>query len=115
MRSLQDNGAVVETVFECSSAAGKIAGVIPGLGVAMSSQWQFQTDTEIVDKDFPRPPDFAYVIRVRACEKSRVRDLVREIGGEVPRFGVSRSEPDTATRLQHKAIFLFKNNDSICL
>ena len=84
----QDEGAVFETVFECSSAAGIIAGVTSGLGVALLSQRHLQPNMEIIDKDFPKPPDLAYVIRrARNPRNPALETLVREIEAEVRRYG----------------------------
>ena len=85
----QDEGAVFETVFECSSAAGIIAGVTSGLGVALLSQRHLHPNMEIIDKDFPKPPDLAYVIRrARNPRNPALETLVREIEAEVRRYGV---------------------------
>ncbi|RUW46555.1 LysR family transcriptional regulator [Mesorhizobium sp. M1A.F.Ca.ET.072.01.1.1] len=84
----QDEGTVFETVFECSSAAGIIAGVTSGLGVALLSQRHLQPGMEIVDKHFPKPPDLAYVIRrARNSRNPALETLVREIEAEVKRYG----------------------------
>ncbi|OHV88764.1 LysR family transcriptional regulator [Mesorhizobium sp. ORS 3428] len=84
----QDEGTVFETVFECSSAAGIIAGVTAGLGVALLSQRHLQPGMEIVDKDFPKPPDLAYVVRrARNSRNAALDTLVREIEAEVKRYG----------------------------
>lgn len=84
----QDEGTVFETVFECSSAAGIIAGVTSGLGVALLSQRHLQPGMEIVDKDFPKPPDLAYVIRrARNARNPALETLIREIEAEVKRYG----------------------------
>ncbi|RUU12695.1 LysR family transcriptional regulator [Mesorhizobium sp. USDA-HM6] len=84
----QDEGTVFETVFECSSAAGIIAGVTSGLGVALLSQRHLQPGMEIVDKDFPKPPDLAYVVRrARNARNPALETLIREIEAEVKRYG----------------------------
>ena len=84
----QDEDTVLETVFECSSAAGIIAGVTAGLGVALLSQRYLQPDMEIVDNTFPKPPDLAYVIRrARTPRNPALETLVREIEAEVKRYG----------------------------
>jgi DNA-binding transcriptional LysR family regulator len=84
----QDEGKVFETVFECSSAAGIIAGVTSGLGVALLNQRHLRSDMEIIDKDFPKPPDLAYVVRrARKPRNPALETLVREIETEISRYG----------------------------
>jgi DNA-binding transcriptional LysR family regulator len=84
----QDEGLLFETVFECSSAAGIIAGVTSGLGVALLSQRHLNPRMEIVDRDFPKPPDLAYVVRrARGPRNQALEALVREIEAEVSRYG----------------------------
>lgn len=84
----QDEGTVFETVFECSSAAGIIAAVASGLGVALLSQRHLRPDMEIIDKDFPKPPDLAYVVRrARKPRNPALETLVKEIESEVSRYG----------------------------
>lgn len=84
----QDEGAVFETVFECSSAAGMIAGLTSGLGVALLNERHLQPGMEIVDRDFPKPPDLAYVVRrARNSRNPALETLVREIEAEVRRYG----------------------------
>ncbi|MEI9411706.1 LysR family transcriptional regulator [Mesorhizobium salmacidum] len=84
----QDEGTVFEIVFECSSAAGIIAGVTSGLGVALLSQRHLQPGMEIADTQFPKPPDLAYVIRrARNPRNPALETLVKEIEAEVRRHG----------------------------
>ncbi|TAN09363.1 MAG: LysR family transcriptional regulator [Rhizobiaceae bacterium] len=84
----QDEGKMFETVFECSSAAGIIAGVTSGLGVALLNQRHLRSDMEIIDKDFPKPPDLAYVVRrARKPRNPALETLVREIETEISRYG----------------------------
>jgi DNA-binding transcriptional LysR family regulator len=84
----QGEGMVFETVFECSSAAGIVAGVTSGLGVALLSQRHLRPDMEIIDGDFPKPPDLAYVVRrARKPRNPALETLVREIEAEVSRYG----------------------------
>lgn len=59
----QDAGANLETVFECSSAAGIVAAVNAGLGVALLSDRHLHPDMEIIDARLPAPPSLAYIIR----------------------------------------------------
>lgn len=84
----QDEGKVFEMVFECSSAAGIIAGVTSGLGVALLNQRYLRSDMEIIDKGFPKPPDLAYVVRrARKPRNPALETLVREIEAEISRYG----------------------------
>lgn len=84
-----DAGMLFEIVFECSSAAGIVAGVTSGLGVALLSERHLQPEMEIVDSDFPKPPDLAYVIRrARGPRNQALETLIAEIVAEVGRRGV---------------------------
>ncbi|TPN82045.1 LysR family transcriptional regulator [Mesorhizobium sp. CU2] len=84
----QDEGTLFEIVFECSSAAGIVAGVTSGLGVALLSQRHLQPEMEIVDTAFPKPPDLAYVIRrARGPRNQALETLITEIVAEVNRHG----------------------------
>ncbi|WP_235815762.1 LysR substrate-binding domain-containing protein [Cypionkella psychrotolerans] len=49
----QDDGAMMETVFECSSAAGIMAAVNAGLGVALLSDRYLRPDMEVVRDRLP--------------------------------------------------------------
>ncbi len=84
----QDGGADLETVFECSSAAGIVAAVNAGLGVALLSDRHLRLDMEILDDRLPAPPSLAYIIR--RAKKSRnlaLDSLVSEIEAEISRYG----------------------------
>lgn len=59
----QDEGALLETVFECSSAAGIVAGVLARLGMALLSERQIWPEMEIIRTCLPSPPELAYVER----------------------------------------------------
>ncbi|WP_217569941.1 LysR family transcriptional regulator [Mesorhizobium sp. GbtcB19] len=84
----QDEGMLFEIVFECSSAAGIVAGVTSGLGVALLSQRHLQPGMEIVDTAFPKPPDLAYIIRrARGPRNQALETLITEIVAEVSRHG----------------------------
>jgi DNA-binding transcriptional LysR family regulator len=84
----QDEGMVFETVLECPSAAGIVAGVTSGIGVALLSQRHLRPDMEIVDRNFPKPPDLAYVVRrARKPRNPALETLVGEIEAEAGRYG----------------------------
>ncbi|UVC13949.1 LysR family transcriptional regulator [Mesorhizobium onobrychidis] len=84
----QDGGADLETVFECSSAAGIVAAVTAGLGVALLSDRHLRLDMEIIDTRLPAPPALAYVVRrARKTRNPALESLISEIETEVSRYG----------------------------
>ncbi|NGM47728.1 LysR family transcriptional regulator [Rhodobacter sp. SGA-6-6] len=84
----QDGGALLETVFECSSAAGIAAAVTGGLGVALLSDRHLRPEMEVIGERLPRPPALAYVIRRSRKAKSPALDgLIAEVEAEVDRKG----------------------------
>lgn len=84
----QDGGADLETVFECSSAAGIVAAVNAGLGVALLSDRHLHPDMEIIDTRLPAPPSLAYVVRrARKTRNPALESLICEIESEVSRYG----------------------------
>ncbi|MFC3205815.1 LysR family transcriptional regulator [Aquamicrobium soli] len=83
----QDGGAELETVFECSSAAGIVAAVEAGLGVALLSDRHLQPDMEIIHC-LPTPPALAYVVRrAKKARNPALENLIFEIEREVSRYG----------------------------
>ena len=84
----QDDGALLETVFECSSAAGIVAAILAGLGVALLSDRHLRTDMEIIRERLPAPPELAYVVRrARKTRNQALDNLVAEIQAESSRYG----------------------------
>lgn len=84
----QDGGADLETVFECSSAAGIVAAVNAGLGVALLSDRHLRPDMDIVDTRLPAPPPLVYVVRrARKTRNPALESLISEIESEVSRYG----------------------------
>lgn len=84
----QDGGAELETVFECSSAAGIVAAVNAGLGVALLSDRHLRPDMEIIDNSLPAPPQLVYVVRrAKKTRNPALENLISEIGTEVSRYG----------------------------
>lgn len=84
----QDDGALLETVFECSSAAGIVAGVLAGLGVALLSDRHIRPEMEIIRTRLPPPPDLAYVVRrARKTRNPALDSLVAEVEAEISRQG----------------------------
>ncbi|MCX8568352.1 LysR family transcriptional regulator [Aminobacter sp. MET-1] len=84
----QDGGAELETVFECSSAAGIVAAVNAGLGVALLSDRHLRPDMEILDNSLPAPPQLVYVVRrAKKTRNPALESLISEIETEVSRYG----------------------------
>lgn len=84
----QDGGAELETVFECSSAAGIISAVNAGLGVALLSDRHLRPEMEVIDARLPEPPGLAYVIRrAKKARNPALESLVAEIQSEISRYG----------------------------
>lgn len=84
----QDEGALLETVFECSSAAGIAMGVIAGLGVALLSERHVCPGMDIVEGRLPKPPGLSYVIRQSRRSHNPVQDsLIAAIRDEIGRKG----------------------------
>ncbi len=84
----QDGGADLETVFECSSAAGIVAAVQAGLGVALLSDRHLRPDMEILRERLPAPPPLVYVARrARKARNPALESLVSEVEAEISRYG----------------------------
>lgn len=84
----QDGGALLETVFECSSAAGIVAAVAAGLGVALLSGRHLRPDLEILRDRLPAPPPLAYVVRrARKARNPALDSLISGIEAEISRHG----------------------------
>ncbi|MER8420689.1 LysR family transcriptional regulator [Mesorhizobium sp. M1329] len=84
----QDGGADLETVFECSSAAGIVAAVQAGLGVALLSDRHLRPDMEIIGERLPAPPPLAYVARrAKKARNPALESFVSEVQAEISRYG----------------------------
>ncbi len=84
----QDGDLFLETVFECSSAAGIVAAVTSALGVALLSERHLRPEMSIVTTPLPAPPALAYVVRrARKSRNPALDTLVAEIETEVSRHG----------------------------
>lgn len=84
----QDDGALLETVFECSSAAGIGAAVMAGMGIALLSDRHLRPGMEVIRDPMPEPPSLAYVIRrSRKVRNPALDTLVAEIEREIGRYG----------------------------
>jgi molybdate transport repressor ModE-like protein len=84
----QDGGADLETVFECSSAAGIVAAVQAGLGVALLSDRHLRPEMEIISERLPAPPPLAYVARrAKKARNPALESFVSEVQAEISRYG----------------------------
>jgi DNA-binding transcriptional LysR family regulator len=82
------DGRVLETVFECSSAAGIVSAVNAGLGVALLNERHLRPDMQVITEGLPKPPELAYIVRRGKKIRNPALDtLVAEIGSEISRHG----------------------------
>ncbi|WP_105384337.1 LysR family transcriptional regulator [Neorhizobium alkalisoli] len=80
--------AVLETVFECSSAAGIVSAVNATMGVALLSDRHIRGEMQITTDRLPPPPSLAYVVRRARKSRNPALDcLVREIESDIGRQG----------------------------
>jgi DNA-binding transcriptional LysR family regulator len=80
--------ALLETVFECSSAAGIVSAVNAAMGVALLSDRHIRGEMDIVAGRLPRPPGLAYVVRrARKSRNPALDSLVQEIKRDTGRHG----------------------------
>lgn len=76
-------GQQFETVFECTSNAGIVAGVEAGLGVSILNRRHVTAAMVVLASDFAQPPGIAYIVRTSSKSKSvAVRALAEEIERE---------------------------------
>ncbi|HTO34187.1 MAG TPA: LysR family transcriptional regulator [Pararhizobium sp.] len=84
----QDDEVVLETVFECSSAAGIVAATNAAMGVALLSDRHLRGDMQIVHTRLPSPPALAYVVRrARRSRNTALDTLIGEIEKDISRLG----------------------------
>ena len=84
----QDGGADLETVFECSSAAGIVSAVQAGLGIALLSDRYLRPDIEIIRERLPAPPSLVYVVRrAKKARNPALESLISEVEAEISRYG----------------------------
>ncbi len=87
----QENGAVFETILECTSAAGIVAGISASLGVALLGERHLRPEMQVIKDQFPAPPDMAFVVRVARRARNKAIDaLVAEIAHDAARHGALR-------------------------
>lgn len=80
--------AILETVFECSSAAGIVSAVNAAMGVALLSDRHIRGEMQILADRLPPPPSLAYVVRrARKSRNPALDSLVGEIERDVGRQG----------------------------
>ncbi len=85
---LGQDDAILETVFECSSAAGIVSAVNATMGVALLSERYIHGEMQIIADRLPLPPSLAYVVRrARKSRNPALDNLVREIERDAGRHG----------------------------
>lgn len=85
----QDSGTTLETVFECSAAAGIVSAVTAGLGIALLNERHLRPEMQIIDGRLTAPPALAYVVRrSRKVRNAALDALVAEIRNETSRHGL---------------------------
>lgn len=83
----QDN-VVLETVFECASAAGIVSAVNAAMGVALLSDRHIRSEMQVVSGRLPPPPSLAYVVRrARKSRNPALDSLILEIEKDIGRQG----------------------------
>lgn len=84
----QDQDALLETVFECASAAGISNAVCANLGVALLSERHITPDMDVIEDRLPAPPSLSYVVRRSRRERNPALDgLVAQIEHGIGRSG----------------------------
>ncbi|MEM8947913.1 MAG: LysR family transcriptional regulator [Pseudomonadota bacterium] len=86
-------GRAFETVLECASNAGIIAGVESGLGVAILNRRHVSKGMEILNDGLSEPPDIAYVVRTSTKSASKA---VYALAAEIEREAADVSLPEAA-------------------
>ena len=80
--------AVLETVFECSSAAGIVSAVNAAMGIALLSDRHIRGEMQIMTDRLPAPPSLAYVVRrARKARNPALDSLIGEIERDIGRQG----------------------------
>ncbi|MBB5535875.1 LysR family transcriptional regulator [Rhizobium giardinii] len=80
--------AVLETIFECSSAAGIVSAVNAVMGVALLSDRHIRGEMHVFIGRLPPPPALAYVVRrARKSRNPALDSLVGEIERDIGRHG----------------------------
>ncbi len=76
-------GRPFQTVLECTSNAGILAGIEAGLGVSIICRRHLTPDMSDITEAFTRPPDIAYVVRKASGSNAHaVQALIDEIDRE---------------------------------
>ncbi len=80
--------ATLETIFECSSAAGIVSAVNAAMGVALLSDRHIRGEMHVFVERLPPPPALAYVVRrARKSRNPALDSLVGEIERDIGRHG----------------------------
>jgi len=85
----QLRGHRFETVLECASAAGIQSAVRAGLGVALLNGMHITPDIEVIEGEYPSPPDIAFIARIApkgggGPVRALLDEIVRELRKPLP-------------------------------
>ena len=83
MASDQVSAIGLETVLECASSAGIVSAIQAGLGIALLPGQYLTNEMQVIDGQFPLPPEVTFIVRQNRKSRSKpVAALANEIACE---------------------------------